>query len=335
MRKLLDITTSAAVTAGLAWCLFPAVGQARTYSQAAYREAVRVDSLNQNFSSSEIFTQAERDLERRIRANLSVSLDRPVAEAANTLQIGVHEGAVTLAGTVPDEWTKSEIERRVTHTLGVARVDDSIQVSRVSARTETGGRAMSSAATGAAESRARYAGPRPLTDVERARLAAPAPPPPSDRELIRKDQVGSFPATQEQAREAVGERQEIGSGNMHDEDRTGTTGPSGSRSFSVDTGAIDTPGRVAKPAEDYAVTTIDRTIAARVRTRLDGDPSLAVTPDNLHIKVDNGHVILSGWVNSQQDKDFITERVREISGVQGLDNHLQVVSRTGSTSGGR
>jgi osmotically-inducible protein OsmY len=122
---------------------------------------------------------------------------------------------------------------------------------------------------------------------------------------------------------------------MHDEDRTGTTGPSGSRSFSTTTGSVDPGERFAKPAGDYAVTTVDRSIAERVRTMLNGDPSLFVTPDNVHIKVDNGYVILSGWANSQQEKDLITERVQEISGVQGVDNHLQVISRTGSRSGSR
>ncbi|HXG17988.1 MAG TPA: BON domain-containing protein [Methylomirabilota bacterium] len=341
MRKLTNIATPAAVAAVAA--LLPlATVDAGDYRRTAYlEETASISPAAQNFSANEFFTQADRDLEKRIRVNLSVSLDRPVAEAADTLQIGVKEGAVALAGAVPDEWTKEEIERRTRRTLGVVSINNRIQVSRLSAQAETGSRALSSAttsaahSTGAAPSRECYAEPRPLTDAERARLAAPAPPPPNDRELLQKDRIGSFPATQARAQEAVGERQETGSGNMHDEDRTGTTGPSGSRSFSTTTGSVDPGERFAKPAGDYAVTTVDRSIAERVRTMLNGDPSLFVTPDNVHIKVDNGYVILSGWANSQQEKDLITERVQEISGVQGVDNHLQVISRTGSRSGSR
>src|SRR5262245_27674092 len=64
-----------------------------------------------------------------------------------------------------------------------------------------------------------------------------------------------------------------GSGIMSEEDRTGSTGPSGTRSTSpTNTGAIDAEGRVAKPAGDSAVTEVDRGLAAQIRTSLTGNP---------------------------------------------------------------
>jgi osmotically-inducible protein OsmY len=135
----------------------------------------------------------------------------------------------------------------------------------------------------------------------------------------------AYPSGQLQA--AVARRHEVGSGNIHEEDRTSTTGPSGSRPFATSTGSIDASTRVAKPAGDYAVTAADRGIAIRVRSTLNCDPSLSVNDDNLRAKVDNGHLILRGWVDSQRDKNAIGAKVQELEGVQGVDNQLEVVSR--------
>src|SRR3989442_122587 len=49
-----------------------------------------------------------------------------------------------------------------------------------------------------------------------------------------------------------------GSGEIATTDRTGTTGPSGSRTFSTNRGAVEAIGRTAKPAGDYAATATDR-----------------------------------------------------------------------------
>jgi osmotically-inducible protein OsmY len=122
---------------------------------------------------------------------------------------------------------------------------------------------------------------------------------------------------------------------MHEEDRTGSTGPSGSHLFSTKTGAADATARATKPAGDYVVTTVDRGIAARVRSALSGDSTLLVSDENVHIKVDNGQVILHARVNSEREKEMISDRIREIEGVRALDNQLAIVSGGHSFGSGR
>jgi osmotically-inducible protein OsmY len=116
---------------------------------------------------------------------------------------------------------------------------------------------------------------------------------------------------------------------MHQEDRTSSTGPSGSRSFSTTTSAIDSTARGAKIAGDEAVTAVDRDVAARVRTALSGDLAQPVGDENIHIRVSNGQVILQGWVKSQEEKNRISTKVAGLEGVQGLDNQLVVDARSG------
>ena len=119
-----------------------------------------------------------------------------------------------------------------------------------------------------------------------------------------------------------------GSGGMDEGDRTGTTGPAGSRSFSTGGGAVDVEARVAKPAGDYAVTDVDRGLAATIRTQLMGDPELVgVTDDSLHIKVNNGAVTLEGQATTTIAKDKITTKVKEIAGVQSVTNDMEILAQ--------
>jgi len=112
---------------------------------------------------------------------------------------------------------------------------------------------------------------------------------------------------------------------MSEEDRTGSTGPSGTRSTSpTNTGAIDAEGRVAKPAGDSAVTEVDRGLASQIRTSLTGNPNFLATPDNVHLVVNNGFVTLQGWVPSEEDRLAIAAHVQKQAGVQGLNNQLRV-----------
>ena len=115
---------------------------------------------------------------------------------------------------------------------------------------------------------------------------------------------------------------------MHEADRTGTTGPSSSRAFSTESGAVSAEARVTKPAGDYAVANVDRGLAADIRTQLMGDPELAgVTEDSLHIKVNNGAVTLEGRATTAKVKDKITATVKEIAGVQSLTNQMEIVAK--------
>jgi osmotically-inducible protein OsmY len=121
----------------------------------------------------------------------------------------------------------------------------------------------------------------------------------------------------------------LGSGKMAKEDRTGSTGPSGTRSTSIpNTGAVDTAGRVTKPACDEAVTEVDRGLASGIRSSLLGHPDFSGSGENIHLIVNNGFVTIQGWVPSEQDRRAIADRIQEQAGVQGIDNQLLVRSQT-------
>src|SRR5215471_2196578 len=112
---------------------------------------------------------------------------------------------------------------------------------------------------------------------------------------------------------------------MSEEDRTGTSGPSGTRSTSpLGTGGVDVMGRVAKPAGDEAMTEVDRSLAAQIRVALNGHPDFLANPDNIHLIVNNGFVTLQGWVPSEHERVAIANHVQEQTGVQGVDNQLRV-----------
>jgi len=111
---------------------------------------------------------------------------------------------------------------------------------------------------------------------------------------------------------------------MQEEDRTSSTGPAGSRTFSTTPSPIDSTARAAKIAGDEAVTTVDRDLAARVRTAVSEDLGQPVNDEGVHIKVDNGQVVLQGQVKSPEEKDRLSAKVARVEGVHHLDNQLSV-----------
>jgi hypothetical protein len=141
-------------------------------------------------------------------------------------------------------------------------------------------------------------------------------------------QTGAVKATAPSASVAPEYLQLPGSGAMEGTDRTGTTGPSGSRAFSTNSGAVDAIARRAKPAGDYAATDTDRDLAARIRIAVEGDRGLApLVGRSFHIKVDNGAVTLLGQVRNEQAKEQINAKVTAIAGVQSMENQLSIVQR--------
>lgn len=61
-----------------------------------------------------------------------------------------------------------------------------------------------------------------------------------------------------------------------------------------------------------------------MRLVLSGNLDFPVTEETLHLKVDNGIVHLHGWVSSDQEREAMAATVRDLSGVQGVVNHLQI-----------
>ena len=143
-----------------------------------------------------------------------------------------------------------------------------------------------------------------------------------------RDRAGSFQATAAAQPVEPEPPQLPGSGEMATTDRTGTTGPSGSEAFSIDSGAVDALERMAKPAGDYAATDTDRDLAARIRVAVDGDPGLApLLDDSFHIKVDNGAVTLLGQVRNARAKEQINAKVTAIAGSHSVENKLLIAQR--------
>lgn len=299
MRKQSVLRTVVGL-AGASLLVIPTVTLGETHSRS--RTGVRHD-----FSSTEFFTQAERDLAERIQAN--IGSNPSLASVVPHLRIGVEQDRVTLRGTVQDEQTREQILARTRQTLGVTQVNNELHV--------VGDRAASEAPS---ERRAAEASTqeRVLRDQElRNREQAPA-----QRSTTTGAGVGS---------DMAGDPQLPGSGSMHKSDRTGTTGPTGTRSFTPNSGSVDAQARAAKPAGDYAMTTADRNIAGAVRLALSSNPAFAVTDENLRITVDNGEVTLHGWVRNDSEKQAITTTVTEVAGVQRVNNRLEVRPGTAVT----
>jgi len=142
------------------------------------------------------------------------------------------------------------------------------------------------------------------------------------------DRAGSFQATAAAQPVEPEPPQLPGSGEMETTDRSGTTGPSGSEAFSIDSGAVDTIERMAKPAGDYAATDTDRDLAARIRVAVDGDPDLApLLDDSFHIQVDNGTVTLLGQVRNAHAKEQINAKITAMAGSHSVENNLVVAQR--------
>jgi len=269
----------------------------------------------QNLAPTEFFTQAERDLVARVQDHLAA--DPSLAPVASNLAIDAEIGTITLRGSLPTQADKERVISKVERVLGVERVKDEIRI--------TNSASVSPSVVPSRETVPREASVTTGTRVgPRSAVVAPGP----------QRTVTSFPATGSRGGRAADDQASPGSGQMAEEDRTGTSGPSGTRSTSpLNTGAIDTIGRVTKPAGDYAVTEVDRGLASQLRLALSGHPNMPVTEENVHLVVDNGFVTLQGWVPSEQDRLAIAEHVRGISGVQGIDNQLLVRPHRGAQAG--
>ena len=64
------------------------------------------------------------------------------------------------------------------------------------------------------------------------------------------------------------------------------------------------------------------TLDQKIRSTLGGHPHL--TGRKLHFENNAGHVVLRGTVASYYQKQMAQEAVRHLSGVERIDNHLEV-----------
>jgi len=111
--------------------------------------------------------------------------------------------------------------------------------------------------------------------------------------------------------------------------------------YSIDTlgGSISPSGEGSVYEADRGMQTRERTVAdpgleSEIRQSLLEDSSLADLVPTLQISVVNGTVVVAGWVPSEQQKNDITLRVRQIPGVTGVRNHVQISTGTGPENSG-
>lgn len=91
---------------------------------------------------------------------------------------------------------------------------------------------------------------------------------------------------------------------------------------------------VMTSGDDYQ-TDSDRILLQKIRQALRDDPSLRRSVQAIQIKINNGEVTLKGIVAGRQDKDAITIRVKQISGVRNINNKLETSGRETSYSDSR
>jgi len=89
----------------------------------------------------------------------------------------------------------------------------------------------------------------------------------------------------------------------------------------------------SSPARDSGTSSLtgstsesDNSIVAQVRENLQNDPEIAFVVPNIQITANNGAIILSGSVQSEEQKRQILSRVQKVAGVVTVNNQLNVIS---------
>ena len=79
-----------------------------------------------------------------------------------------------------------------------------------------------------------------------------------------------------------------------------------------------------KTAENQSSDATDREVTQKVRKVLMNDDQLSIQGKNVKIISNHGAVTLRGLVNTNAEKEQIEQKVQNISGVQRVDNQLDV-----------
>ncbi len=84
--------------------------------------------------------------------------------------------------------------------------------------------------------------------------------------------------------------------------------------------------RATLTPEQQSNTASDRKLLASVRTAVVHDRSLSATAHNAKIMVASGAVTLRGPVNTSAEKDRVENLVKQVDGVERVDNQLDVTA---------
>src|SRR5262245_48539255 len=80
----------------------------------------------------------------------------------------------------------------------------------------------------------------------------------------------------------------------------------------------------ASAAHDQAQTETDQALAERIRQGLQENAPLSGVAQKIQITVDNGEVTLQGEVKTAEERDGVESQVRQVQGVQAVQNHLRL-----------
>lgn len=81
---------------------------------------------------------------------------------------------------------------------------------------------------------------------------------------------------------------------------------------------------MAKTPMNQGESEADRTTTQRIRQAIMADTSLSTNAKNIKIITANGVVTLRGPVGSTSEKDAIAKKVKDLAGVNRVDNQLEI-----------
>jgi trimeric autotransporter adhesin len=327
LAKYFAVTSSLLLIAGCShkeqhqarYSEFPAYGGSSTTSASSsstYQTGTGTSSSAQQPTSSSTAsstsptqggqTQGDRALVAQVQQNLSQ--DTTLATIAPALQISAQNGTVTLSGNVSSEQEKQRIETAVKGTGGVASVNNQLQVSL----TPTG------------------QGSRLYQDSTTTTPASPSSTPDSSKtspdssktspDLSKSD---SSAATSDAAR---AESAATASASASKSDTAlSPTSQAGStnRIYSSSQAATTTAGDSSN-LSIQASTEADRSLGQKIQQEIRNESSLAGQLSSVKVMVDNGKIMLSGAVKSDDQKQAVEKAVQRVTGVTSVDNQIQV-----------
>ena len=78
---------------------------------------------------------------------------------------------------------------------------------------------------------------------------------------------------------------------------------------------------------DQAENEADRQVSANVRKAVVADDSLSINAQNIKIVTSNGYVTLRGPVKTDREKEAIGAKAKQVAGVLGVTNLLEVEAK--------
>jgi osmotically-inducible protein OsmY len=232
------------------------------------------------------------------------------------IQITAQNGTVTLSGNVSSEQEKQRIETTVKGTGGVASVNNQLQVSvsPTSDRPGQGGRLYQDSTT------------TPPSSATPAPESTPATPDASKAspDLSKSDSPSATAdPSRSEAIKAANAALDSTASSKTDAGLSPTSNPgSTNRIYST----TDSTTAASQGLSIQASTEADRALGQKIQQEMRADANLAAQLSAIKLAVDNGKIVLSGSVKSEDQKQAVEKAAQRVTGVSSVDNQLQVSS---------